>query len=87
MKEIVRIHTKGLDVSEVDLEYLAEECVKRLYSGRDVANLCQEAIWGMIREENPKLYKLASLPYEELRKRSRRRRVTLKKLLKMVGCI
>jgi len=43
--------------------------VNRLYSGRDLANLCQQAVWHMIREENPDLHELASLPYEELKKR------------------
>lgn len=69
VKEIIRIHTKGVDISGVDLEELASRCVERLYSGRDLANLCQQAIWHMIREENPNLHELASLPYEELKKR------------------
>ncbi|KUH34547.1 cell division protein [Thermococcus celericrescens] len=74
VKAIVRIHTKGLDVSRLDLDAIAEESVRRLYSGRDVRNLCQEAVWNMIREENRDLHKLASLPLEELRKRSLRTR-------------
>ena len=39
-KEILRIHTKGLDISKLDLDTIAEESIKRLYSGRDIANLC-----------------------------------------------
>ena len=73
-KAIVRIHTEGLDISRLDLDAIAEESVRRLYSGRDIRNLCQEAIWNMIREENRDLHKLAGLPFEELRKRSLRTR-------------
>jgi len=73
-KAIIRIHTKGLDISKLDLDAIAEESVRRLYSGRDLKNLCQEAIWNMIREENKDLYRLAELPFEELRKRSLRTR-------------
>jgi katanin p60 ATPase-containing subunit A1 len=73
-KEIIKINTRGLDISRLDLDAIAEESVRRLYSGRDLRNLCQEAIWNMIREENKDLHKLASLPFEELRKRSLRTR-------------
>ncbi|ASJ12651.1 ATP-binding protein [Thermococcus thioreducens] len=73
-KVIVRIHTEGLDISRLDLDAIAEESVRRLYSGRDIRNLCQEAIWNMIREENKDLHRLAGLPFEELRKRSLRTR-------------
>ncbi|WP_297435432.1 26S protease regulatory subunit [Thermococcus sp.] len=74
IKAIVRIHTEGLDISRLDLDAIAEESVRRLYSGRDIRNLCQEAIWNMIREENKDLHRLAGLPFEELRKRSLRTR-------------
>ena len=73
-KEIIKINTHGLDISRLDLDAIAGESVERLYSGRDIRNLCQEAIWNMIREENRDLHKLASLPLEELRKRSLRTR-------------
>ena len=73
-KEIIKINTRGLDISRLDLDALAEESVKRLYSGRDLKNLCQGAIWNMIREENKDLHKLAELPYEKLRRRSLRTR-------------
>ncbi len=66
--EIIKIHTKGLDISRLDLKWIAEKCVEMLYSGRDIANLCQEAVWVMVRDVNPELYKLADLPFEELRK-------------------
>lgn len=66
-KEIIRICTRGLDISKLDLEELASRCVENLYSGRDISNLCQQAIWNMIRDENRYLYKLAELPYDKLR--------------------
>ncbi|WP_297071296.1 26S protease regulatory subunit [Thermococcus sp.] len=74
VKAIVRIHTKGLNISGLDLDAIAEGSVERLYSGRDVRNLCQEAVWNMIREENRNLHELASLPFKELRERSLRTR-------------
>lgn len=67
--EIVKIHTSGLDTSKLKLDEIAEMCVERFYSGRDIANLCQEAVWVMVGDVNPELYKLAELPFEELKKR------------------
>ncbi|ACX72859.1 AAA ATPase central domain protein [Methanocaldococcus vulcanius M7] len=67
-KEIIKINTKGIELN-IDLDEIAEKCVERLYSGRDLKNLCQEAIWNMIRDVNKNLYELAKLPYNELRKR------------------
>ena len=60
-EEIVRIHTQGLDISKLDLEGIAEGCVKRLYSGREIANLCNLAIHHMLEEENPELADLEKL--------------------------
>ncbi len=68
--EIIKIHTKGLDISKLDLYDIAEMCVERLFSGRDISNLCQQAIWNMIRDTNPSLHKLAELPYDELKRKS-----------------
>ncbi|WP_456467985.1 ATP-binding protein [Archaeoglobus sp.] len=68
--EIIKIHTKGLDISKLDLNEIAEMCVERLFSGRDISNLCQQAIWNMIRDTNPSLHKLAELPYDELKRKS-----------------
>lgn len=66
---IIKIHTKDLDVSSLNLDELSSGCVQRLYSGRDLQNLCQQAMWTMVREENVDLHKLAELPYEDLIKR------------------
>ena len=68
-KEIIKIHIRDLDTSKLDLENLASACVEKLYSGRDLQNLCQQAIWNMVREENKDLEKLAELPYTELNKK------------------
>jgi len=46
-KEIIKINTRGLDISRLDLDEIAEESVRRYYSGRDIKNLCQQAIWNM----------------------------------------
>jgi len=67
-KEIIKINTRGLKLN-VNLDEIAERCVERYYSGRDIKNLCQGAIWSMIRDVNRDLYKMANLPYRELRKR------------------
>ena len=67
-KEIIKINTKGIEL-KADLDEIAERCVDNLYSGRDLKNLCQEAIWNMIRDVNKDLYELAKLPYNELRKK------------------
>ena len=68
-REIIKIHIKGLDASKLDLDNLASTCVEKFYSGRDLQNLCQQAVWNMIREENKDLDRLAELPYKELEKR------------------
>jgi len=68
VKEIIWIHTKGLDVSRHALDEISEECVRRLYSGRDVMALCQGAVWNMVREVN-RIEELADLPYEEITRR------------------
>ena len=66
-KEIIKIHTSGLDISNLNLTKIAKKCVERFYSGRDIANLCQQAIWNMIREENKNLAELSKFSYNELR--------------------
>lgn len=66
---IIRIHTEGLGTVQLDAAALAERCVKQLYSGRDVQNVCQQAIWTMIHEENPRMDELADLPFDELKER------------------
>ena len=61
VKAIVRIHTKGLDISRLDLDAIAEESVRGLYSGREIAALCQAAIHRMLEEANPDLEDIEKL--------------------------
>lgn len=68
-REIIKIHIKDLDASKLDLDKLASTCVEKFYSGRDLQNLCQQAVWNMVRQENKNLDRLADLPYAELNKR------------------
>lgn len=67
VKAIIKIHTKGLELKG-DLDAIATQCVEKLYSGRDLRALCQEAILNMIREVN-RLEELANLPFEEIMKK------------------
>jgi len=60
-REIVKIHTRGLDISKLDLNAIAEESVRRLYSGREIANLCSLAIHHMLEDVNPELADLERL--------------------------
>lgn len=68
-KSIFKIHLKGVDLSGINLEELVEKTEG--FSGRDVANLCQEAVVFMVREMNPDLEKLTSKQVEIYSLRSR----------------
>ena len=71
-KEIIKINTRGLDISKLDLDAIAEESVKRLYSGREIASLCSLAVHNMLDEINPELSDLDKLSKgERLRLRTR----------------
>ncbi|WP_300328786.1 ATP-binding protein [Methanocalculus sp.] len=63
---IIRLHLRGLEVADLEISDLGRRCVEQGYSGRDIQNLCQQAIWAMIHEENPQLEKLADLTFDEL---------------------
>ena len=67
---IIQLHTKGLDMSKVNIKKLSEKCVDMFYSGRDLSSFCQQAMWAMIHDVNPDLYKRADLPFEKLREES-----------------
>lgn len=69
-RAIIEIHTKGLDVSGIDLSGLRRQCVDHLYSGRDIQSVCQQAIWTMINDVNPEMHRLADLPFDEINKRA-----------------
>lgn len=53
-REIFAIHLRGLPL-RVRLESLAKVAVKRLYSGREIANACTFAFLHMLEEMNPEL--------------------------------
>jgi SpoVK/Ycf46/Vps4 family AAA+-type ATPase len=55
-KIILQIHLEGADTSQIDFSQLAKKTEG--FSGRDISNLCQEAIIKMVRETNPNLEKL-----------------------------
>ena len=43
-KAILKLHTKGLDITNVNLKNISGKCVDMLYSGRDLSNFCQQAV-------------------------------------------
>ncbi len=67
--EIIRIHTikNGLKLDERILDDVAERCTENLFAGRDIATLCNDAIWNMVRSENPALGGLADKPVDAIR--------------------
>lgn len=73
-QEIIKIQTKGLDISNVDLEKIGEMSVNQKYSGRDLQNVCRDAMRSMTRRANKDIFdnieNLAELPFEELQKKT-----------------
>jgi SpoVK/Ycf46/Vps4 family AAA+-type ATPase len=71
-QEIIKIQTKGLDISKVDLEKIGDDCIKGKYSGRDLQNVCRDAMKSMTRRINKDIFdnieKMAELSFEELQK-------------------
>ncbi|MBN2042201.1 MAG: ATP-binding protein [Candidatus Aenigmarchaeota archaeon] len=57
-KAIIEIHIKGVTLEGITINSLSERTEG--FSGRDIANLCREAVMTMIREKNPKLEELTS---------------------------
>ena len=62
-KHIFEIHLKGVSLAEITINSLAS--MSEGYSGRDIANLCKEAIMLMVREQNPKLEDLTPAQIEK----------------------
>ncbi len=60
---IFELHLSGAKFQDITPQELAES--SRGYSGRDIANVCQEAIIRMIREKNPKLGELTPTDIEK----------------------
>lgn len=73
-QEIIKIQTKGLDISKVDMEKIGEQCVTRNYSGRDLQNVCRDAMKSMTRRINKDIFdnieNMAELSFEELQKKT-----------------
>jgi katanin p60 ATPase-containing subunit A1 len=61
-KRVFDIHLKGAVLHGITPEELSE--MSEGYSGRDIANVCREAIMFMVREQNPKLEDLAPAQIE-----------------------
>ena len=69
-REIIKIHTfkKGLEFDHEEiLEVAAEKCSEKLFAGRDIATLCNNAIWNMVRLKNPALSSLADKPVDAIK--------------------
>jgi katanin p60 ATPase-containing subunit A1 len=73
-QEIIKIQTKGLDISKVDLEKIGDDCIKGKYSGRDLQNVCRDAMKSMTRRINKDIFdnieNMAELSFEELQKKT-----------------
>jgi katanin p60 ATPase-containing subunit A1 len=73
-QEIIKIQTKGLDISNVDIEKIGEMSVNQKYSGRDLQNVCRDAMRSMTRRVNKDIFdnieNMAELPFEELQKKT-----------------
>ena len=67
---IIKIQLKDMDLSNINLSNIAKKCVEMRYSGRDLSNFSQQAIWNMVHDVNKDLYKLADIPFEDLKKKS-----------------
>ncbi len=73
-QEIIKIQTKGLDISQLDLENIGERSVNQHYSGRDLQNVCRDAMKSMTRRINKDIYdnieNMAELSFDELQKKT-----------------
>lgn len=73
-QEIIKIQTKGLDISQLDLEKIGELSVNQHYSGRDLQNVCRDAMKSMTRRINKDIYdnieNMAELSFDELQKKT-----------------
>ena len=72
-KDIFKIHLRGAELNGISLEELAKK--SEGFSGRDIANVCREAIMNMVRKENPEL---ESLDFEKIKNYSLKYRALTK---------
>lgn len=61
-KSIFQIHINGVGLEGISFEGLSARTEN--FSGRDISNVCKEAIIGMVREQNPGMHELASKDLE-----------------------
>lgn len=66
-REMIKLNTnkKGIEF-QGDLQEIAKECVSKMFAGRDITTLCNEAIWNMVREQNIGLSQLADKPLDAI---------------------
>lgn len=62
-EHIFEIHLKGITLNDITIRKLVG--MSGGYSGRDISNLCREAVMLMIREQNPKLDDLTPAQIEK----------------------
>ena len=71
--EIIKIQLAGLDAKKLDLKRISEQCLTNHYSGRDIQNMCRDAIRSMIRRSNKEIFndleRIAELPISEIQKK------------------
>lgn len=67
--EMIKLNTqkKGIEF-QGDQNEIAQECVSKLFAGRDVSTLCNEAIWTMVREQNTGLSQLADRSIDDVKR-------------------
>jgi len=68
-KDIFKINLKGVVLHEITPNEIVQ--TSKGYSGRDIANVCREAIMHMIRQENPKMEELTPAQVERYALKSR----------------
>ncbi|GEM_PF-486488 len=68
VQEMIKINTqrKGIEF-QGDLQEIAQDCISKLFAGRDVTTLCNDAIWNMVREQNAGLSQLADKPVDAIK--------------------
>ncbi|MDP3105450.1 MAG: AAA family ATPase [Candidatus Methanoperedens sp.] len=66
--EMIKLNTqkKGIEF-QGDHKEIAQECVSKLFAGRDVSTLCNEAIWTMVRDQNAGLSQLADKSIDDVK--------------------
>ena len=62
-QEIFELHLAGANIQDVPMPDLLQR--SEGYSGRDIANVCREAIMEMIRQENPRMEELTPQQIEK----------------------